>query len=435
MDRLNTFPSNNYCIYCLLIILIIYTDSPLQVLFGVLGKSLIPFIGLPLFCLLCINGKIKNDKFLKSLYKIIVYTLILSIFFIILFLFYGLPISIMGESIIVKAIKNFVLLFCYYAYIRVLISLSYNYTLKAVLKPYYWSFIILTFILLIENLQMPMALASLHNGPVPYYRIRLLTPEASTTSIILEILMVLSYYYTHIINKSIFQTITILLCSFAHFYLSSSKTFAIALILIFIIYVVNKRKDKGNEKNIILFFITIIACLGIYILINSIYQLFLYDIENYTSLATRSYTVLCGFVLGVIFPIGSGYSSYLYYFPEIMKELLNVFEKVTGEVMNTSEIVYYITADSNEGVAAKSFLSQSSMYWGIIGTFYFIKKYLGLSRSAVENNKLYQVYLFYALSLTLLVQLLFSSDIEYSVCAYISIMIYLKNRKIVQKKD
>ena len=94
--------------------------------------------------------------------------------------------------------------------------------------------------------------------------------------------------------------------------------------------------------------------------------------------------------------------------------------------LRSDEVISLATSGDDNAVAAKSFLGQSSIYWGIIGTYFFIKNYVKLYSCSKTNIKKGNS-LFKMLLILIIVQLLFSSGLDYCVIALFFVHIRIKN--------
>ena len=149
------------------------------------------------------------------------------------------------------------------------------------------------------------------------------------------------------------------------------------------------------------------------------------DLENYTSIVTRFYSIFIGYSIGVYFPLGTGFQTYMYLFPELMRNNLFLIDMINIP-LRSDEIISLATSGDDNAVSAKSFLGQSSIYWGVIGTYFFIRNYVKLynySKCNIEQGST----LFKVLLILIVVQLLFSSGLDYCVVALFFVHIRIKN--------
>lgn len=418
----------HYSLYVLLILLTLYTDSPLQRSMGYMGITLLPPIILPIYLYMFLNKTLISDVFSRKYFKLLLYTLFISIVALLVFTITGVSLVQKGEALEVKAIKGFVMLFSYYAYVKVVISLIKNYSLEQVLKPFFWGFIILTILLLLEVLQIPNAFPGIHYALLPYYRVRLLTPEASGTAIMLEIFFFVSFYYVYVVRHSKLLTVFLIVCMLLHVLFSGSRTFLIAVIISMIImYWNNVRSGMKSKGGIMLMILLTSGIWGfVQVVLPSLIATFMNDFENYTSTVTRSYSIFCGVLIGLEYPFGTGFSSYLYLFPEKMKSMLWIVNSI-GKDLDTSEIISYAYSRSDVAVTAKSFIGQTSMYWGVLGSIYFVKIFYNAFVDSLKKSNLKFGVLFKCVCVVLLIQLTLSSELEYSMLALVSVMIFIGN--------
>ena len=89
------------------------------------------------------------------------------------------------------------------------------------------------------------------------------------------------------------------------------------------------------------------------------------DLENYTSVVTRFYSIFIGYSIGICFPLGTGFQTYMYLFPEMMRNNLFLIDMINMP-LRSDEVISLATSGDDNAVAAKSFLGQSSIYLSLI---------------------------------------------------------------------
>ncbi|MCS2571711.1 hypothetical protein NXW74_23040 [Bacteroides ovatus] len=215
-----------YWLYSLLIFLTLYTDSPLSTYLGAFGESMLPSISLCLYILFALTNRInRTDSFVRKFSFLIKVTTLLSLIAFFIYPLFDISYTQLGESLFVKLVKLWLTFQAYICYLLLLINIAGDYTIERILKPFFWGFVGLTIILLIEFYQSPYAFTYLHTLHADiYYRIRLLTPESSATALMLEVFFVLSVFYTYYVRQSKFLLLGVLICAGLHIALSGSKT-------------------------------------------------------------------------------------------------------------------------------------------------------------------------------------------------------------------
>ena len=417
-----------YWLYSLLIFLTIYTDSPLSIYLGAFGESMLPCISLCLYVLLVLTNRInKTDSFVQKFSFLIKFTTFLSLIAFLVYPIFGIAYTQLGESLFVKFVKLWFTFQAYICYLLLLINIAGNYTIERILKPFFWGFILLTIILLIEFYQSPYAFTYLHTLHADiYYRIRLLTPESSATALMLEIFFALSVFYTYYIRKNKFLLGIVLICAGLHITLSGSKTLLVIICICGILLFFQRVKYMFSFRGgLIMSGFVIGGGYAVSFFLPKLIESSMNDLENYTSIVTRFYSIFIGYSIGVYFPLGTGFQTYMYLFPELMRNNLFLIDMINIP-LRSDEIISLATSGDDNAVSAKSFLGQSSIYWGVIGTYFFIRNYVKLynySKCNIEQGST----LFKVLLILIVVQLLFSSGLDYCVVALFFVHIRIKN--------
>ena len=417
-----------YWLYSLLIFLTLYTDSPLSTYLGAFGESMLPSISLCLYILFALTNRInRTDSFVRRFSFLIKVTTLLSLIAFFKYPLFNISYTQLGESLFVKLVKLWLTFQAYICYLLLLINIAGDYTIERILKPFFWGFVGLTIILLIEFYQSPFAFMYLHTSTSDvYYRIRLLTPESSATALMLEVFFVLSVFYTYYVRQSKFLLGVVLICAGLHIALSGSKTLLTIICVSGILLFFQRTKYIFSFKGLLVMTGLVIG--GGYIasfILPKLIESFMNDLENYTSVVTRFYSIFIGYSIGICFPLGTGFQTYMYLFPEMMRNNLFLIDMINMP-LRPDEIIALATSGDDNAVVAKSFLGQSSIYWGIIGTFVFIRNYLRLCKHSTKKlekgNTLFKV-----LFVLIVIQLLFSSVLDYCVIALFFVHIRIKN--------
>lgn len=411
-----------YILYFILVFLTTYTDTPLQKYFGAFGFSCLPILSYIIYAVFILTKRqIPDNKFAKDFIKLINYTFIISIIAILIVAIEGLPMDVKGTSILTKTFNLYITFIGYVLFVIIISSITQKLTVNQIYSPFLYIFIILSIYGYFEYKMIPNAFLNLHGVNHEYWRIRLLTAESSWTAPILEIFFLMSFYFTFYIKKSKLLTLIVVACLFYQISISSSKSFMI-IILLSVIYGGWNYVLKVNRKYK---FITLL--LSVFIVVTSLMVILprlqndmTYDLEESTSFATRFITILAGLNVGIILPFGSGFGTYLYLLPKSLNYIFSLFSNY-GLNLNEMKTIYFMS-DSNTGMTAKSFLGQSTMYWGILGSIYFFRKlfvFFKLSMQRINPNEqlIYKMLLF-----IITINLFLMSDMEYLYLLVISLL-------------
>lgn len=419
-----------YFIYFILVFTSIFQDLVFYKYIGEFGRALTGLITVPIFLTFFIlKKKIFINIYVKKLIWLELYLIIVNIISIIIYQFieHG-DLIILGENIAVKAIKGNSYFIVIILYLILLTNIQKDIEIKKMFNPFVSAFFFIFIILIIELFTKPNALPLIHNDKF-YWRIRLTTSESSTTSSLIVALFIPTLFYYSSVIKNKFMTIL----SFAVFIIfvitSSSRGFQGALLIALLIIIF---KSEVNIK--IKLMLIALFTVSFYFLFSYIIESFISDIEIYTSLITRVYTSYIGLIYGIIYPFGTGNAMYLIHYPKILLDNLSIINKIDIE-FNLTEIYSYIYGNSDSNISAKTSILQYNMYWGIVGTIYFLtfyyKIFIELIKSKIKNKFIIEYgYIF----ILVLVFSTIALDIKYEVWAFLSLSIYLLNNRYCIKE-
>ena len=206
----------------------------------------------------------------------------------------------------------------------------------------------------------------------------------------------MSIYYALNYRK---KMLPIIFAMIAVFILTSgSKGFIfVALISILLMLIVSNIKIRYK---ILILSLSIVG--GIFIL-GPIFDSLQNDIQNYTSVSTRMYTIGIAIIMMIKYPFGTGNSLYLKMFPQELDLNLRFMQKTQ---FNLSEINSYIYATNDKNIGVKSGLLQWGMLWGIPG-FIFILIYLNNVRKCILNinNKYRNILIFIFINIIIYIKM------------------------------
>ena len=423
-----------YFLYSILIILTIYSDSPLQHQLNYFGRTFIPVIAYPLYIIMTINKSLpKGDIFFDKYGKLLWYTIGISIFALLVCWIGGFGMNHLGEFLPAKMIKMIFIYFSYWIYLKLLINLSAHLSFKQVCIPFFYGLVLITIIAYIEYYIGEFIFNPIHFGDASfmewdYNRVRLLCSESSFTVPLIEIFLGVSLYYSHFISKSFFFKIITYLCGFLLLYTTGSKTLLIAIfIAVFYSFYVTSKGHFNASRIISIIIILFIAYMYFIYIMPTLQNKLSYDMNESTSTVTRTYTVIMGYFVGIVSVVGTGFQSYLVFYPQLLKDFLGLIDLYMPNA-NLSEIISYINSTNGQNISAKSFFAQTSMFWGICGTIYFIKSYLKVYQSLQFEKNIEKIILG-SVTFVILFQLLFTADMDYIILALMAVLINIKWHK------
>ena len=403
-----------------LLTLTVYQDFPLVNRIGEIGRSpvilLLPWF---LLCEIAMLAKYKKvtraTKLQKYLLAFILYLSFVSLAYV-LFQFLQGSYSFGSENLLVKAAKvliYFVLILLYIRHMQLVFS-----KVKSGKTLYVCFFAVVTLLLaimIVELIAIPNAFASLHSGSHPYWRVRLLTSESSTTGSVIVVYGAILAYLSRCLNGAAKTLSFAYVAGFFLFYTSvtGSKGFLVVCLLTLIVTMI-KFLDFRKKKNFLLLLAGATAAYGfIASFSDSVIGSFSNDIENYTSSYTRMGTILIALATVAHHPFGVGTGAYLTYFDRYMDEAIGMMSRFYYDAMgisqiNAGELLRYSDTAKNLGV--KSGFFQWVMFGGIISVVFFCL----LARNLIVKAKSSSI-LFPALIFVLLTLLFVALEIKYEI--------------------
>jgi hypothetical protein len=403
-----------------LLLLTVYQDFPLVRMIGEIGRTPIVLL-FPLFllCEISLLAKHKRithwSKLHTYLLGFILYLALVSLIYIMI-QYMGGSYSFGSENLLGKGVKvliYFLLILLYIRHIQLVVAKIGR--PGTVAGCFLVAVTALLAIMSAELASMPNALTFLHSGDAPYWRVRLLTSESSTTGTIVVVYAAILVYLSRYWNK-LARTLTIVYAAgFFIFYMfvTGSKGFMVVAGLTFAVTMV-QYLDFRKKRNFVLL---VAALMVMYLFIANfsagLISSFNNDIENYTSSYTRMGTIVIALLTVLNHPFGVGTGAYPVYFNQYLEPSVNVmsglYYKWFGvSQINVSELIQYSGSTKNLGV--KSGFFQWFMFGGLLSVAFF---YL-LGRHMLSKARSSSI-LFLALVFTLFSLLLVSLEIKYEI--------------------
>jgi len=404
----------------ILLVLTVYQDFPLVNIVGEIGRSpIILLLPVFVFCEIAMLSKYKRfmavPKLQKYLFAFIVYLAFITLGYILIQFMQG-SYSFWSEGLLGKGIKvliYFVLILLYIRHLQMVFSKMKSY--KLLYASFFTVVSLLLVIMMIELAAMPNAFTALHSGSQPYWRVRLLTSESSTTGTIVMAYSAILVYLSSCLNRVAMILSNIYVAIFFLLYLSvtGSKGFLIVCLLTLIVTMM-KFMDFRKKRN---FIVLIVALLAMYMFIvyfsAGLISSFSNDIENYTSSYTRMGTIIIAILTVIHHPLGVGTGAYLMYFDNYLNDSISFMSRFYYNIfgisqINAGELLQYTGTAKNLGV--KSGFFQWFMFGGIFSLAFF---YLLAKNLIIKAKSSIIVYL--ALIFMLLSLLFVALEIKYEI--------------------
>ncbi|PZD97729.1 hypothetical protein DNH61_00230 [Paenibacillus sambharensis] len=420
-----------------LLVMTVYQDFPLVNMVGEIGRTPV-ILMLPVFlgCELLLLSRHKRLVYMTKLQKymtlFVIYITVVSLLYVYIHFLLG-SYTYGSENLLSKAVKIIIYLVLILLYIRHLYFVFSQIASRRLLFVSFFSVTMLLFgIMLIELVTAPYALPFLHSKAAPYWRVRLLTSESSTTGTIVMVFAGICLYLASSLKSSLFKAATYgLIGAFFLNYLvaTSSKGFYLVL-LATMAFAMLKFMDIRKKRN---FLLIAAGCAAIYIVavtfMPAVISSLNNDMENYTSSYTRFGTILISLVTIATNPFGVGTGAFLLYFEKNMQTCIQILSDFYYQVfgiseINTGELMMYANTDKN--VAVKSGVFQWIMYGGIGAVLFFFALARNMLASAKRDMWIYVALLFVLFSL-----LFISLEIKYEVWllfAFISFFMHQQHK-------
>lgn len=413
----------------------IYQDSPLSKYLGAAGYTIVMPLSLILITIYFIlKRKLTGNNHIKNFFKLSIWLIISSILGITIWSLLGNPINYVGEFLPLKAIKDILQYLSYPSYLLLLFICLKKIGDEPFFKYIFVVMLILLIIGLLEISQIPYAFEKLHfTGIFPYYRMRLLTLESSSTSKLIIIYCGLSLINS-LRNYKIIPSFISILCTLFFILKTSSKTLLISIMIFIIIYLIMLVKIKKNKRSLLLLFLLLVLFAIVSFTILPRFTSYLEnDIQHFSSTATRSYTLFISLIIGCIFPIGVGSGAHLGVLQKFMIKFINIFEKANLN-LNIDEILYYANSATDQALTIKSGIMHYNLYWGILGTIYLLNTFRKIAKDYNKSNSSNKP-IFLSLYWTTIILLIFSLNFNFEFLILYAYLIFSIEHNGVLKNE
>lgn len=353
---------------------------------------------LPISIVILYFFKTRNKNYILRSYKdFIRYNFILNLLISVIITFTN-KILIYGENIYIKSIHILLGILFQYITLVAMIKILEKVSLKKIKKILRVNYIVIFIIFIIEKY-------ILNNKG----RIVLTFAEPSAAGYYVLILGILNLYFN---EKKIIRMIIMGTILYMNFFIMSKG--AILCGLITIVFLVIKEKRKRYITMILILFITMIGY-------EKILLSFQNDIKYFTSVITRSWSIITAAMCFIIFPFGSG-GGYLISYSLVGEKIKKILE-VKYSFFNFEEIKFML--DTGIALSPKSGFFFGLLVAGIGYLKFTYNNFRYFYSKVKDNNILVVLLLFFFIS-----NIIYSSEFQ----APIQILIYSILIKIVNER-
>ncbi len=352
-------------VFLILCIGMVFTDLPIyeKTVTHSLMVFFAPFVFV--FILVLKNFRLQLTKNSKLFLSYVVISLLFSLLLLYLLILTTGESYAYGISMLVKTFEAFTSLsLLHFIVYYLLVSVFRTLPVDKIKRFFTVLFICLTFVGVIEYLY-PEKLELFHATPKEYARLRLFTSEPSHAVLLYVVVSLLTLFF----SKSIYSRILVLIFSGAIFILINSKGGFFAIFLTLVISFL--RRGKNVKHNIALFFMILLST---YLILRFLIPALSIDIREFSSLSTRFSGFVSALIILLKYPLGLGYGSYLFYYPEVLSQSFgiaaNLFKNFFGISLSSYEILYIISTGKNLG--AKAGIPQSIVFSGWIAVIFWL---------------------------------------------------------------
>lgn len=406
-------------IFLVYVVLLIVQDLSLQIWFGTISRSPYIFLSPLIFVLITLLSD-KLYFFKAPGYYLIYYAYSILITIVLLIYYSGFNdfSSVYGENLLYKCAKNSM-------YNLIIILTLYNFYfifrysglkfIEKVLKV----LVLLQLAIGYIQIVLPNAFDFIKT---PAYqitdRISLLNTEPSYTFPQL-VISLLCYCCIRYYNNKRFKIIdyVVLFAGFILLLFVQSRGGIVVMLLCFILILLFSRQSL--TRRLLLLSASIIFIIPtLWVIVNIILPQLIADLESFSSISTRSITIITSLKSLVAYPFGQGYGTYLITFPDLLNKTINGIISLSPVPLVTFELDWMLS--TGRALTIKSGLLNEVLYtgWAIIifYMFFFGNAYHKLKtiRSRKTVHDIFQ-YIF----LFIVINFLFVSSIETAYIAFL----------------
>ena len=379
-------------VFFIVFLMAIYQDFPLVNVFGEIARSPIVFLTLPMLLYLLSCQKLILSQYTRYFIYYLLYLILISLIFILIVYYSNGSFLVLKENIIIKAIKLFVYpisILIFYQFVYTLLRNGKN-SFNSLFNAIFSIQILIGIYLIFEIFFLKKATifaSFLHSNNIKYYRVRLFTYEESWVGTILTFLIFVPIFLVNYLDKpkktkrSVYVISAFIFLLYTLF--SESKGYLLLIIISVLPMTIHYMYKHPKLRKLLVIGspILIIAIIFVCIILHKNI-----DEQLHTSITfgTRFTSYLSSIEVFLTHPFGIGWSGFIYYFPESIRDVINTSWVSTFDL---SEIKGYIT--TTKALSTKTDFFDNLMYGGIAFIIFyyqfFIKRYFYFSKFNQQN--------------------------------------------------
>jgi hypothetical protein len=351
-----------------ILFLAIYQDFPLVAVFGEIARSPIIFV-IPLMLIYLMSlKKIMVSNYTEYFIYYVLYLMFISLVFIPILYFLNGSLIFLKENLILKTIKMSVYplsALVFYQFVYTILSRGKD-TLKSLFKAIFCLQVFVAIYLLFEVFflkRTTIFMSFLHVDPSKYYRVRLLTVEESWAGTVLTFFVFVPVFLVNYLeySKQTKQKVySISAFIFLYYTLVSESKGYLLLVLVSILPMTIGYMFKSKKlRKIVLVLIPVVFVVTVFVFI-VLKTTIESQIHTSITFGTRFTSYLSAIKIFLTHPFGVGWSGFVYYLPETIRETINGSWVST---LDLDEIKGYLL--STKGLSTKTEFFDGLIYGGI----------------------------------------------------------------------
>ncbi len=391
----------------------------LQVSLGTIARSPYIFLSPLIFVLITLLSD-KLYFFKAPRYYLIYYIYSILITFVLIIYYSGFNDYryVYGENLVVKCIKNSM-------YNLIIILTLYNFYFILRYSSLIFAEKILKVLVLLQlvigyiQIVLPNAFDFIKTPQYQFTeRVSLLNTEPSYTFPQL-VLSLLCYCCIRYYNNKRFTIIDhlILLAGFILLMFIQSRGGIVVMLACFILILLFSKQTL--KRRLLLLFASIIFIIPtLWVIVNVIIPQLVTDLEGFSSVSTRSITIISSLKSLIAYPFGQGYGTYLITFPSLLNSTVNSITSSSPIPLSTFELDWMLS--TGRALTIKSGLLNEVLYtgWGIIIFYFFFFGNAYRKLKLIRNRKIVH-NLFQYIFIFIIINFLFVSSIETAYIAFL----------------
>lgn len=200
-------------------------------------------------------------------------------------------------------------------------------------------------------------------------------------------IVVMTMTYAAVVKNGLSRILAILIC-LASLYLAQSKgSITILFFSIVLSYIIRMNLNVSLLTKVAS--IVVVVLLFAAFVIEPLLRLFLTDIEEYTSLATRSTLIVSAIQVLLWNPLGVGFGDYAAALSSYIGSSIHLIQNSSPLMLNFSEVFGYSISRSTDYLSTKSMFFDVAIYFGWLGVIALIVYTFHVLRETRRKNFYY----------------------------------------------